>query len=330
MQVETLYREANKLPDNKKEELQRAVDLLLEDGKNMAEVTTAVREYIDKNLCHTVSESLVENSEKKGFSLFSDTKWFMFSPLLQMTLPHKDTKTNTYVRTNGIVELTWMSKDNVPFGRYARLLMLYLCSIAVKYNTQKIELGASKAQLAKTLRIPKSGKAYRALQEQVMRLRSAVITQEKRKNIESKSKKEAAKKALTFKNLRIFDSGELWWDEDYNNSGASLLLSDEFYAVLKERAVPLDFETILELQGSSYDLDLYAFISHRMNKKNRAHIPWSELMAQLGNNCSSVDHFKEKIKMSIPRVLPKLDGIKMECTTATLNITKSKSLQNKN
>jgi hypothetical protein len=71
-------------------------------------------------------------------------------------MPHSDPKTNEFVRHNGQHTLSILAPKGVglPNGRYARLVLAYLNTEAVKRNTRHIELDHHVSHSCAALGIP--------------------------------------------------------------------------------------------------------------------------------------------------------------------------------
>lgn len=235
-----------------------------------------------------------------------ETKWFMFSPLVQMTMPHSDPGTDQYARTNGITDLTWISKEGIPYGKYARMLMLYMSSMAVKLNSPNISLGSSRRELVRVLGYTPSGELFSSIGEQINRLRSSFLTLEQKQELLNQ------KKVLQFKNIRLFSEGETWWDGTTGDGGAHLTFSPEFYELLRESAAPFSHEAIMKLKSSCLAMDVYCFFAYRSRIGSiKAPIPWEGLQAQFGVGDLPGRRFREEFRKAIAMALPYLPGIRL-------------------
>ncbi len=229
-------------------------------------------------------------------------RWYLFSPLVQMTLPQTDPQSILYERTNGLSTLTWTSKEGVPFGIHARLLLLHASTTAVKTRNSAIVLGRSKNSLLKKLGLTRSGPVNKSIYSQLNKLQSSFISLEDKRQIPNKSK------AISFKNNRIFEKGVLWWDNNFNEPAAYMVLAPEFYDALIESAVPFDFETLFKFKRSCMELDLFMYLSYRSRLGARSPIPWEGLYNQIGNSYKQIRQFKSEALKTLKKVSPHING----------------------
>ena len=115
---------------------------------------------------------------------------FSTRTLVQANLPHKDPKTDVWVRTNGDFSLTIQSdieidtktgkrkEVGIPYGTIPRLVMIYLCSEAIRTKSRRISLGDNLAAFMKELGMEQTGGANGSItrfKKQMQRLVSAKI-----------------------------------------------------------------------------------------------------------------------------------------------------------
>ncbi len=86
---------------------------------------------------------------------------FMARPLVQATLPHRDLQQSAFDRQNGILRLSIYAhpETGLPYGRYARLLLVWACTEAVKTKSPVLELGPSLSSFMARLGLIPSGGA---------------------------------------------------------------------------------------------------------------------------------------------------------------------------
>lgn len=272
-------------------------NLLIEESagqtdKSLAEITAPKEEVL------SAQETDELETERE---LISD-HLYLFSPLVQMTLPHQDPKSVTYERTNGLSDLTWLSKEGVPYGIHARLLLLHVSTEAVKSGSPEVALGATRNSLVKQLKLTPSGAVNKSIVEQLNRLRASMLT------IEDTKICPGQRKIINFQNNRIFSHGTFWWDDVDQSAGAYLNLSPEFYDALRESAVPFNKDALALFRKSCMEMDLYMYLSYRSKLRTRTPIPWVGLYRQIGSNFKELRQFKAKLLKALKKVAPHING----------------------
>lgn len=315
MLIENCYSQSKKLNNKLRDSVQKKFYTLLGSSNTIEESLNKLRDIVDdlisnpSNLLSIEDEvnEIKNNNELEDYieteKELAKTKWFMFSPLVQMTLPHRNIDSLSFERNNGISNITWVSKEKVPFGTHARLMLIYASSMAVKSSSPIINLSPSRKGLCRDLGLTPSGPLMKSLNLQLNRLRASMLTMEEINIVENQ------KKIIQFNNHRIFSGGSLWWDDDYIKDGACLTFSPEFYHALKESAVPLCKEKIMKFKSSCLDLDMYMFLTYRSRVGQlKSPIPWSGLFHQIGANHANLSEFARDVKKSIIKVSPYIDG----------------------
>lgn len=229
---------------------------------------------------------------------------FSTRALVQANLPHSNPgDQSVWVRRNGHFSLTiqpGVSVDQktgktkeigIPYGVIPRLILIYLCSEAVRRKERRVVLGDSmKAfmqELGMTSTGGKRGTIVR-LKDQMSRLVNAKITFRM-----DRSEGEAMVNASVAK--RAF----LWWDERDPDQASlfenEVLLDHDFFDEIVSRPVPLHLGAVHAFKGSSFDLDLYTWLTYRVvSLREPVYIQWADLMHQVGSGYSSVYDFQKR------------------------------------
>ncbi len=231
---------------------------------------------------------------------------FQYVPLIQCSFPHADPGTQTtFTRRNGWLELT-LSTDRpetgLPYGVPARLLTIHAASEAVRTRSPEIYLGRSVHDFLRLLDVPITRGdrgSLRVYANQLLRLLHCSFTIDE--NIED----ERGRKGLHIRRALFADEARLWWDEDHGvGQGSSLVLSSALFQSILERSAPLSTSAIRRLRKSPMDLDVYAWLVHRLFHLGRpSHVTWPQLSAQFGHGYGELRKFRRFFADSLRRVL---------------------------
>lgn len=206
---------------------------------------------------HLVSRELAKCDFATGLSLkyteaevahSSQFKKLLFLPrfLVTMTLPHKPVNGNEFCRRNGSHQLSMLAPRSIglPYGSYARLILMYLTTKRVIDKERRFHLGESWRDFLKTMQITWSGDKHsglKAAQNQLRRLSSTLFLIHI-----------AGGERETISNTTVADQ----WMRSAD--GLYIALSESFYILSGESVVPLEVPIVHSLRRSPLMLDLYA------------------------------------------------------------------------
>jgi len=189
---------------------------------------------------------------------------------------------------------SWV-KVELPAGPKARLLLLHICSLAIKRQSPIVEVGDSFSGFVRQLGFDTSGRNLRTFREQTRRMSCVNIR--------------LAKNYGQFVDVfqgPIFSKLRASWSQA---PGQRLLwpdaveLSPEFYESLRNNAVPLRHEAISALRHSSRALDIYSWLAHRLwQVKKPTRIGWFALQEQFGNRNHRRKTFQRAFKAALSQV----------------------------
>ena len=100
------------------------------------------------------------------------------------------------------------------------------------------------------------------------------------------------------------EEARLWWDDDSGvGRGSSLVLSSVLFDSILERSAPLSTNAIKQLRKSPMDLDVYAWLVHRLFHLNAiSTITWAQLSGQFGHGYTEPRKFRHFFLDSLKRV----------------------------
>lgn len=241
--------------------------------------------------------------------------------LVQATLPHRNPKgmPPEWSRSNGnytLVIRPGYKKDSLsgerrcigyPYGSIPRLLLFWMTTMAVVTKSRRIELGPTLAEFMRALGLDpeRGGKRSdaRRLQDQMDRLFRAAISFEYSEVTGDHVQED-------WVNMHVTSKGHLWWDmqspDQLNLFESYIELSQEFFDAITAHPVPTDLRVLRALKQSPLALDLYAWLTYRAHRVNRAEKPvvvtWRQLQEQIGADFSTTKNFKSKAKPALAKV----------------------------
>jgi hypothetical protein len=253
---------------------------------------------------------------------------FQYVPLIQCSFPHADPKDATrFTRKNGWLELTLGTTrpdTGLPYGVPARLLTIYCTSEAVRTNSPEIYLGDSVHDFLRRLDVPITRGARGSLSvyaNQLLRLIRSTLT------IDENIKDGAGRSGLHIRQALFVEEAQLWWDEPDTKIGAgsSLVLSSVLFHSILERSAPLATDAIKRLRKSPMDLDVYAWLVHRLFHLGKpSMVSWAQLSEQFGHNYELPRKFRQFFLDSLKRVMVVYPEAKLRLSDAGILLLPSK------
>ncbi|MDG2646989.1 replication protein RepA [Vibrio parahaemolyticus] len=253
---------------------------------------------------------------------------FIARLLVQATMPHSKPKSNEWSRRNGNFTLHMMAPSSVglPYGRYARLLLVWVTTKAIRnkarmdkgYITEKearrLDLGPSQRGLMSDLGIRSSGGENGStdpFRDQIRRLFKTTISV-----IFTEIQEEAGYIFEVDAGARVAETSCIWWSTKQTEQdllqGSYIELSPKFFQLITDRPVPIDLRVFRLIKKSKMALDIYCWATYRVSYLKRPTvIPWLSLMDQMGANYASVEGFTKRFDNGlkiVQQIWPALDA----------------------
>lgn len=227
---------------------------------------------------------------------------YQHTVLCQTGLPYKESTERRWEKKNGRVFLE-IDAGRVlhpkrqeyvdmplPYGPKARLVLIYLCSTAIRNQSHIIDVERSMTAFVRELlaREP-NGKEIQMFKRQIAALSSATIRMATA--IDGRSLQV---------NNQIVHKFDLWMER--NEFTQRILwpetvdLSLDFFHTLLEHAVPLDQRAVASLQHSAVALDTYMWLAQRLwriDPKTPHTVPWTSLHEQFGGGYKEIRQFRK-------------------------------------
>ena len=231
---------------------------------------------------------------------------FHYVPLIQCSFPHADPgESRTFTRRNGWLELTLGTtrpETGLPYGVPARLLTIYCASEAVRTKSPEIFLGNSVHDFLRRLDVPITRGdrgSLRVYANQLLKLIHCTLT------IDENIRDNTGRTGLHIRQALFAEEARLWWDDETRGvgQGSSLVLSSVLFHSILDRSAPLSTNAIKQLRKSPMDLDVYAWLVHRLfNLSKPSTVTWSQLSDQFGHGYAELRRFRRFFTESLKRV----------------------------
>ena len=228
---------------------------------------------------------------KSSCESHSPYKKLLFLPrdLVTMTLPHRQVAGNEFYRVDGKRQLSLLVARSIglPYGVYARLILMYLTTERIRSKDRRFELKSSWRAFLQKLQLPWNGEKYQAIQDQLRRLCSTFYT------IHTT---DSSNEQIT--NIKVADQ---WFR---SSDCVRVSFSEDFFNMTSKSVIPLESQIVQKLKRSPLTLDLYAWLTYRTWKiSNESFIPWHKLQPQFGADYKRPRAFRAKFRQSLDAVL---------------------------
>ena len=227
---------------------------------------------------------LSDDAEKIGFT---------YSGFALTSLPHRPQTEVTWRREG--YNLTMLIQSGVarggeplglPFGSYARFILLFLQSEAIRTGSREVELGRSMRVWLGSMGLSIGGKTYRQVNDQARRISGCTLTfYADRKGAELMRRGGFVDGAINMADAVDDDQPSLWQER--------VLLNEEFFRALREHPVPLAESALRAIGPRSMVIDVYIWLAYRLHAlKREVEVGWPALYAQFGSGYGEIRFFR--------------------------------------
>lgn len=256
---------------------------------------------------------------------------FLHSVLAQCSLPYRKPPDGAldYYRRNGRVQMVLTAghaidpttgnlvRQGLPYGAKPRLLLLHLCSEAIRRQSATIPIADSMSALMRDLGLTVTGGKKGSVgrfKEQLNRLSASSM----------QLAMDYGDRKTVMNPAPIIRQMDLWFPADPGQRTlwpSEVTLSSEFFDTLRDHALPMDPRAIQALQHSARGLDVYSWLAHRLPrvKKSRGdRVSWQALQGQFGDPEADLNTFKKKFIVAMRQVLTVYPGANVDQVTGGL------------
>ena len=184
----------------------------------------------------------------------------------------------------------------MPFGSLPRLILIHIMTEAVRAGSREIHLGRNftdwmRRMGFKTVSYGPRGSAT-LIRDQMDRLLSCEWM------IRWDNTAESGEHEFGIREIKLTND---YRGQDGPKSGfqRDILMTEGFFAHLKEHAVPLNEVAIRQLRDSATALDLYTWLAYRLprvSSKRPALLNWEQLAVHFGNDGRNIRKFRQTIR----------------------------------
>ena len=206
---------------------------------------------------------------------------FMNTALMQCSLPRRDVKTPFFQRETGLQTVRLMGQPDIglPYGKWARLLIIYVTTQIKQTKSKEIYIGDSMREFTALVMGDEkaAGLNYTnrlAMAEQAKRLFTTTFTVFKNEDNIQENRKE-----FVFENIQIAQKGYIYFSQN-GDWESKITITEEFFHNCLKHSAPVDMRIVSELQ-SPFAIDIYCWLSYRLNSvTSPIRISWSQLQGQ--------------------------------------------------
>lgn len=198
----------------------------------------------------------------------------------------------------------WVDQP-LPFGPKARLILMHLCSEAIKQNSPTIEIADTFTAFVREMGFSDSGGKkgpLTAFREQLNALATCSIRISSTEPNKMKSKQ-----------FFPIEEMEVWLSNDSRQKSlwpSTVTFSSTMYESLRNHALPVNARVMRAFQGSARKIDLVLWLGWRLYNINEPlHISWDAIAEQFGSGFQRQRDFRAKFSEEVSHVkevLPKL------------------------
>lgn len=203
-----------------------------------------------------------------------------------------------------------MTPQGLPYGPKARLLLLHICTMAVRQKRAEIEIADSMTAFIRDLGFAVTGGqrgTLRQFKEQLNRLAAA------RMQIGLWNGNTAT--TLNAQPIKAFD---IWLPRDAEQRtlwSSRLRLDQEFFESLREHALPIDIRVLKAFSQSAKQIDMVMWLAYRLRRIDRRYpISWGALTEQFGSNIKDAWRFRHSFAEDLAAIREVFPTLPVEIT----------------
>jgi len=237
----------------------------------------------ERHLVEAAYRVLSEDAEKMGFT---------YSGFALTSLPHKP-QSQLVWRGEGH-NLTLLLESGrerlgkalgLPHGSYARFILLFLQTEAVRTGSREIELGRSMRVWLGSMGLSIGGTTYKMVTEQARRISGCRLTFYADKDRRELMRHGGFVDGAISMYGNADDQPALWQER--------VLLNEEFYRALRDHPVPVSETALRAIGPRSMVIDVYIWMAYRLHALRKdVEVSWPAVYSQFGPGYSRLRDFR--------------------------------------
>lgn len=265
----------------------------------------------------------------------ADELAFLHSVLATCGLPYRSQgDARDYTRTNGRASLIVSSGhmidpqtgkpvlQGIPYGAKPRLLLIHLCTEAVRRQSPTIPVADSMTAFMKELGLAATGGKKGSIgrfKEQLNRLAASRM----------QLVMDFGDRATLYNPAPVIRKIDVWFPDNPQQKvlwPSEIEMAQEFFENLVKHALPLDPRAIRGLQHSARALDIYTWLTHRLPRvrsRNGDKVSWAALQTQFGPEMKNRARFKQDFNKAMRQVLVVYPKARVEPEDGGLRLKRS-------
>ena len=224
---------------------------------------------------------------------------FLHAVFCQVGMPRAPLEARHFTRANGGVGLvmqagTWFNGTEtvempLPSGVKPRLVMVHLCSEAIRTRSRDVDIGTSVRSFLLRLGIDTGGNELKKFKREMLALSACRMTMTVPKD-----------GRVVVHKVDPIESFDAWLAVDGTQATfwpGRIELSQRFFDTLSEHAVPLDADAIASLKHSALAIDAYTWLAHRLCRVRSdagVRLSWDNRKAQFGQEYRDSKDFRKR------------------------------------
>lgn len=205
----------------------------------------------------------------------------------------------------------------LPWGSRARLLLLYLCSEAVRQKTPTIEVAESLTAFIRDMGFEVTGGKTGSLSYFKQQL-NALAACRLRIGV-------WGARGATTVDTKPFSKIDVWLPDNPDQQmlwSSKITFSQEFFDELSAHAMPINKYIIRAFAGSSHKIDIIYWLSWNLNRLDKPlSLSWEQAAEQFGGEEQELWRFRQRFKKDVQGILSVLPKAPLRLTEKGLTIT---------
>ncbi|MDQ1078187.1 replication protein RepA [Pseudoroseomonas cervicalis] len=278
-------------------------------------LSRALAGRMGRQIADTASTAIVREFEGSSEIGYSYSAWCLAG------LPHRDQPKDQ----NWLIETDFarllvrpgvrLRDDNsqeyigVPFGSYARLLLIDWQTEALERGSREIHMGRSASAVVARLGINRGGPSNAKVAEQLERLASCAV------DFSFGSDKKGV-----IVNQRLVEAFSYVGEPDPRSTRTNrlverVMLSQAFFDELRRHPVLVDRAAVRDLTTSPLAIDIYLWLAYRLHSlPKETPIGWDRLWRQFGSKVGALKNFKTQFEGPLHLALSAYKNAKVRVT----------------